>query len=130
MLKPFQNLLSFRTLVATVCMLAACSVGAQSYPSRPVRVIVPYAAGGATDGVARMLAARLHESSGQPFVVENRSGANGNIGADAVAKAAPDGYTLLVVDLGTFTSGAAVNPSLPFDPLTDFTPITMLIASP
>jgi tripartite-type tricarboxylate transporter receptor subunit TctC len=128
--KSFLNLRPLRLVVAGFCALAACAAAAQTYPARPVRVIVPYSAGGATDGVARLLSARLHEVTNQPFVVENRTGANGNIGADFVAKAAADGYTLMVVDLGTFTSGAAVNPALPFDPLKDFSPITMLIASP
>lgn len=124
----FKRLLSI--LVAATAYISADTVAAQPYPSRPVRMIVPYAAGGATDVVARQLSARLNEVLGQPFVVENRAGAGGNIGADLVAKAAADGYTLLVADLGAFTSGAAVNPNLPFDPLTDFTPITMLIGSP
>jgi tripartite-type tricarboxylate transporter receptor subunit TctC len=93
-------------------------------------MIVPFAAGGATDVVARQLAAHLQQALGQSFIVENRTGANGNIGADFVAKAAPDGYTILVADLGTFTSGPAVTPNLPFDPLGDFAPITMLVGSP
>ena len=103
---------------------------AQGYPTKPVRMVVPFAAGGATDTVARLLGAKLQEALGQAFIVENRTGANGNIGSEFVAKAAPDGYTLLVADLGTFTSGPAVYPNLPFDPLTDFTPITMLVGSP
>lgn len=124
------SLASARLALAVALALTACAAAAQSYPNRPVRLIVPYAAGGATDTVARQLGARLNEVLGQPFVIENRGGAGGNIGSDLVAKAAPDGHTLLVADLGTFTSGAAVNPNLPFDPLTDFTPITMLIGSP
>lgn len=124
----FRHLLNM--VVAVVCGASAYHASAQPYPSRPVRMIVPFAAGGATDVVARQLSARLSEVMGQPFVVENRAGAGGNIGSDLVAKAAADGYTLLVADLGTFTSGAAVNPNLPFDPLNDFTPITMLIGSP
>ncbi len=118
------------------CLLAAgliaCTAlaSAQSWPSRPVKMIVPFAAGGATDTVARQLGARLQEVLGQSFIVENRTGANGNIGSDFVAKAPADGYTLLVADLGTFTSGPAVYPNLPFDPLNDFKPITMLVGSP
>jgi tripartite-type tricarboxylate transporter receptor subunit TctC len=117
-------------LIAAIFGASTYDVSAQPYPSRPVRMIVPYAAGGATDIVARQLSARLNEVMAQPFVVENRAGAGGNIGADLVAKAVADGYTLLVADLGAFTSGAAVNPNLPFDPVKDFTPITMLIGSP
>lgn len=117
--------------------LAACGLcamsftaAAQSWPARPVRMIVPFAAGGATDVVARQLAAHLQQSLGQSFIIENRTGANGNIGADFVAKSPADGYTILVADLGTFTSGPAVTPNLPFDPLSDFAPITMLVGSP
>ncbi|MSQ55539.1 MAG: tripartite tricarboxylate transporter substrate binding protein [Betaproteobacteria bacterium] len=89
-------------------MFAAPHVGAQDYPARAVRIIVPYAAGGTSDVLARIMGQRLGEAWGQPVVVENRAGANGNVGSDQVAKSAPDGYTLL---LGTSGSNA-VNPSL------------------
>jgi tripartite-type tricarboxylate transporter receptor subunit TctC len=115
---------------AVVLWVIAATAAAQGYPSKPVRIVVPVPPGGATDPVARQLGAKLQEALGQPFIVENRAGANGNIGAEFVAKAAPDGYTLLVIDLGTFTSGPAVYPNLPFDPLTDFAPIMMLVRSP
>ena len=75
---------------------------AQPYPSKPVRVIVPFGAGGATDTMARVMAARWQEVFGQRFLVENRTGANGNIGAEYVARSAADGYTLMVLDLGSF----------------------------
>ena len=117
-------------LITGVCALCATSGVAQTYPAKAVKMIVPYAAGGATDSVARQLAARLQEVMGQSFIVENRTGANGNIGSDFVAKAPADGYTLLVADLGTFTSGPAVYPNLPFDPIGDFAAITMLVGSP
>ena len=117
-------------LSVVVIALSSTPSAAQTYPSKSVRLVVPYAAGGATDGVARLLAVRLQEVMGQTFIVDNRAGANGNIGSDFVAKSPADGYTLLVADLGTFTSGAAVYPNLPFDPLNDFTPITMLLSSP
>ena len=117
-------------LITGVCALCATSGVAQTYPAKAVRMIVPFAAGGATDTVARQLAARLQEVMGQSFIVENRTGANGNIGSDFVAKAPADGYTLLVADLGTFTSGPAVYPNLPFDPIGDFAAITMLVGSP
>jgi tripartite-type tricarboxylate transporter receptor subunit TctC len=103
---------------------------AQAWPAKPMRLVVTFAPGGAADTVARLLSVRYQEAFGQPVVVENRPGANGNIGADSVAKAPPDGYSFLVADLGTFTSGPAVYPNLPFDPLTDFTPISGLIVSP
>ena len=117
-------------LITGVCALCATSGVAQTYPAKAVKISVPYAAGGATDSVARQLAARLQEVMGQSFIVENRTGANGNIGSDFVAKAPADGYTLLAADLGTFTSGPAVYPNLPFDPIGDFAAITMLVGSP
>lgn len=119
-----------RCFLAAGLLAGSALAAAQSWPSRPVKMIVPFAAGGATDTVARQLGARLQEVLGASFIVENRTGANGNIGSDFVAKAPADGYTLLVADLGTFTSGPAVYPNLPFDPLGDFTPITMLVGSP
>jgi tripartite-type tricarboxylate transporter receptor subunit TctC len=110
--------------------LTAAAISAQTYPSKAVKLVAPAAAGGATDIVARLLAVRLQEVMGQTVIVENRAGANGAIGSDFVAKAPADGYTLLVADLGTFTSGSAVYPNQPFDPLNDFEPITMLLSSP
>jgi tripartite-type tricarboxylate transporter receptor subunit TctC len=105
----------------------ALTAFAQSYPNRPVRVIVAAGAGG-PDIVARVVAAELSAQTGQPFVVENRPGANGIIGSDAVAKAAPDGYTLLV-----YSAGLVVNPyvhkSLPYDTAKDFAPVTNLTSS-
>ncbi len=115
-------------VLAMLCGVFA--VHAQTYPVKPVRVIITFPAGGATDIVGRILSAKLQESLGQPFLVENRAGANGNIGADFVAKAAPDGYTLFHADLSTLTIGPAVYPKLPFDPIDDFTPITLLVNSP
>jgi tripartite-type tricarboxylate transporter receptor subunit TctC len=115
--------IAFATIV-----LNAGNALAQSYPSKPIRLIVPFAAGGAVDVLARLIAGRLGESLSQSVVVENRPGAGGIIAADAVAKAAPDGYTLL-----QNTNGQAISPalyrSLPFDALADFTPITQLVAS-
>ena len=125
---PFKRALC--ALMAGACALTATTTAGQTYPSKAVRLVAPAAAGGATDIVARMLAVRLQEVMGQTFIVENRAGANGSIGAEFVAKSPADGYTLMVTDLGTFTSGAAVYPNQPFDPLNDFAPITMLLASP
>ncbi|MCI0429578.1 MAG: tripartite tricarboxylate transporter substrate binding protein, partial [Rhodospirillales bacterium] len=122
MLKPLVRL-----VVAGAVALSAASVWAQAYPSRVVRIIVPFGTGG-PDIVARVVAARLGEQLGQTFIVDNRPGANGIIGADAVAKAAPDGYTLLV-----HSSGFAINPALhkklPYDTEKDFAPVTNLVSS-
>jgi len=101
---------------------------AQNYPNRPIRIVVPFAAGGAVDTVGRIVAAKMADHLGQPVIVENRTGAGGNIGADAVAKSAPDGYTLLLT-----TSGHAITPALyravPYDAVKDFTPVSQVLAT-
>jgi len=116
-----------RTVVVLAAALCAASAWGQSYPSRPVRIIVPAGTGG-PDIVARVVAAQLSEQLGQTFVVENKPGANGIIGSDLVAKAAPDGYTLLV-----YSSGLVINPAvhkkLPYDTEKDFIPVTNLTSS-
>jgi len=108
--------------------LASTLAHAQDYPTRPIKLVVPFAAGGAVDVLARLIGAKLADRFGQPVVIENRAGAGGNIGADAVAKSPPDGYTLL-----QNTNGQAITPalyrSLPFNPATDFAPVTQLVAS-
>ena len=106
-------------------LLFASSVWAQAYPSRTVRVVVPFPPGGAPDLVGRTLSARLAERLGQPFVVENRTGAGGNIAAEAVAKAAPDGYTLLATSDGPLVINPSVYKELPFNTLRDFAPISI-----
>jgi tripartite-type tricarboxylate transporter receptor subunit TctC len=116
--------------ILSATLLATSAAYAQTYPVKPVRVIITFPAGGATDIVGRILSAKMQEALGQPFLVENRAGANGNIGADFVAKAPADGYTLFHADLSTLTIGPAVYPKLPFDPIDDFTPITLLVNSP
>jgi len=103
---------------------------AQAYPSKPIRIIVPYAAGGTSDILARQIGPKLTEAWGQPVVIENKTGANGNVGADFVAKSAPDGYTLLITDLGGLVISASVYPQLPFNPAQDFTPVVMVSYSP
>jgi tripartite-type tricarboxylate transporter receptor subunit TctC len=107
--------------------LAGAPAGAQDYPSRPIKLVVPFAAGGGSDIVARTVAQKLAESLGQPVVVENKPGAGGNIGTDQVAKAPPDGYTIVMGVFGPI----AVNPSLfsklPYDPIRDFEPITQAV---
>jgi tripartite-type tricarboxylate transporter receptor subunit TctC len=101
------------------------AASAQDYPNRTVRIVVPFPPGGAPDLVGRTLANRLSERLGQPFVVENRTGAGGNIAAEAVAKAAPDGYTLLASSDGPLVINPNVYPSMPFDTLRDFAPISI-----
>jgi tripartite-type tricarboxylate transporter receptor subunit TctC len=117
-------------LVAVAAMLASVAPApAQSYPTRPVKVVVPFAAGGPLDLVGRAVFEKLSASLKQPFVLENRTGAGGNIGTDAVAKASPDGYTLLFVLSGTLTANPALYRKLPFNVEKDLRPISMLVAS-
>jgi len=114
-------------VVAALAALVAVHAWGQTYPNRPVRVIVAAATGG-PDTVARVVAAQLQTQLGQPFVVENQPGANGIVGANIVAKAAPDGYTLLVYSSG-FVINPAVHKSLPYDTEKDFTPVTNLVSN-
>lgn len=111
----------YRLIAATVLLAAIPTIPAlaQTYPSRPVSVIVPFAPGQATDTLARFLSAGLSESLGKPFVVENRPGAGGRLGTAAVAKAAPDGYTLLMASIGPLALAPALYPDLPYSPMTD-----------
>jgi tripartite-type tricarboxylate transporter receptor subunit TctC len=106
-------------------LLVAGAAWAQDYPNRTVRVVVPFPPGGAPDLVGRTLANRLSERLGQAFVVENRTGAGGNIAAEAVAKSAPDGYTLLATSDGPLVINPSVYPTMPFDTLRDFVPISI-----
>ncbi|NOV24587.1 tripartite tricarboxylate transporter substrate binding protein [Cupriavidus necator] len=117
-------------LAAITCCLAAHAPAALAgYPEKPIRLIVPWAAGGSTDALARAVAQRMSESMGQPVVVDNRAGASGRIGADALAKAAPDGYTLGVIELA-HTIAPSVFRQMPYDVLRDFTPASLLGEAP
>src|SRR5678816_4963381 len=113
---------SFILLIFALAIPAAL---AADYPTRPIRVIVPYPAGGPVDITIRAISPRLTESFKQPLVIDNRGGAGGTIGADLVAKAAPDGYTLLACSTGN-TINATLIPGLPYDFARDFTPVTMI----
>ncbi|MBR0682821.1 tripartite tricarboxylate transporter substrate binding protein [Roseomonas eburnea] len=113
-------------LLAAPAVLAASSVRAQTSFSRPVRLVVPWAPGGTTDILARIVAEPLGQALGQPVLVENRSGASGNVGSDVVAKAAPDGQTLLFGSMSTHAMNHALMRSMPFDGVADFTPLAML----
>jgi tripartite-type tricarboxylate transporter receptor subunit TctC len=101
-----------------------------AWPSRAVRIVVPFAPGGTTDILARAVAPELQRVLGQPFTVDNRAGAGGNVGADLVAKAAPDGYTVVMGTVGTHAINKSLYPSLPFDPQRDFAPITLVASVP
>ena len=119
-----------RILAAALLAVFAGAAGAQNYPNKPIRIVVPYAAGGTSDILARQIGPKLTDAWGQPVVVENKPGANGNVGADFVAKSAPDGYTLLLTDLCGLVISASVYPKLPFNPAKDFSPVVMVSYSP
>ena len=116
-------------LVATAALISAPLAFAQSYPARPVKVIIPFPPGGTLDAVGRMLAQKLGDQLGQTFVVENRPGGNGIIGADAVAKATPDGYTLLF-NASTFTTAPMTMKQVPYTVKTDFAPVALVAQAP
>jgi tripartite-type tricarboxylate transporter receptor subunit TctC len=117
-----------RAVIALLSLLLLGTAQAQ-YPAKAVRMVVPFPPGGATDIVARVLGQKLSERWGQPVVVENRPGAGGTIGSDAVAKSAPDGYTLLVATTSTHAVGPVLQ-KLPYDPVADFSAITLIAHSP
>ncbi|MFI5445322.1 Bug family tripartite tricarboxylate transporter substrate binding protein [Polaromonas sp. UC242_47] len=110
--------------------LAASGVQAQTWPAKPIRIVVPYPPGGSSDIIARSISQALSEALKQPVIVENRAGANGNLGADVVAKSAPDGYTLLLCDTGALAISPSVYTKLAFDPSKDLRGVTMLAYSP
>ena len=116
-------------LLAAALVLTGPEVHAQTYPSRPITLIIPFAVGGSNDMVGRAIGKKLTEVWGQPVVVENRSGAGGVIGSSVVAAAPPDGYTLLLVS-STFTINPAIKKNMPFDTVRDFTPIAFIARSP
>jgi tripartite-type tricarboxylate transporter receptor subunit TctC len=125
-----QTRRSFLTsLVAAGASTTGLQAKATDYPSRPLTVVVPYAAGGSADTLARFIAARMHFALGQPVIVENVSGAAGNIGVGRVARAAPDGYTLVEGNWSTHVANGAIY-SLPYDLLADFRPIALIASSP
>src|SRR4051812_8341546 len=119
------------TAMASALGLAALPAAAQSaWPNKPVRIVVPFAAGGTTDILARAIAPELSKAFGQQFIVDNRAGAGGNVGADIVAKSPGDGYTLLMGTVGTHGINPALYGKLPYDPIKDFVPITMVFGVP
>jgi tripartite-type tricarboxylate transporter receptor subunit TctC len=119
-----------KTLFSILLSLLAIGVQAQPYPSKPIRYIVPFAPGGTTDILGRMVAAGLSSSLGQPVIVENKPGQAGSVGAAELARAAPDGYTLGGGTISSHAINATLYPKLPYDPVKDFAPITMLATLP
>ncbi len=118
------------TVVLACLGFAAAGAMAQSYPSKPSRLVIPFAAGGGNDIVARVVAARLGQGFGQPMIVENRPGANGFIAPRAVADASPDGYTILMGPTGPMSIAPAIFSKMPYSPIKDFTPVTMIGSFP
>jgi len=123
-----------RTLFVPLCafaiVLGAPALAADAYPSKPIHFVVPYPPGGPLDTVARLLGQKVAERVGQPVIVDNKAGAGGNIGADAVAKAAPDGYTILMGAVATHAINPTLYSKIPYDPVKDFTPVTLLGVTP
>jgi tripartite-type tricarboxylate transporter receptor subunit TctC len=118
------------TAFVAAALLTATVAQAQSYPSKPIRIVVPFAAGGTSDILARAIGPHITAAWSQPVIVENKTGANGNVGADFVAKSAPDGYTMLLSDVGALSINPSVYANMPFDPAKDFSPIVMVSYSP
>ena len=119
-----------RLLIAMLALACAAAAHAQAWPSKPIRYIVIFAPGGTTDILARMIAPKLSEALGQPVLVENRPGAGGNLGAEMLAKAAPDGYTIGSGTVSSHAINVTLYAKLPYDPDKDFSPITMLATLP
>ena len=119
-----------RTLGALVAAVALNASAQAPYPNHPVRIVVPFPAGGTTDILARAAAQKLTETLGQPFVVENRAGAGGNIGAELVAKSAPDGYTMLMGTVGTHAINSSLYAKMPYDHVKDFVPVILVAGVP
>ncbi len=129
-----ESLLSRRSILAASAVAMACvsrGAWAQSgWPNKPVKIVVPFAAGVTTDILARAMAPELSKAFGQQFIVDNRAGAGGNVGAEIVARAPADGYTLLMGTVGTHGINRALYPKLPYDPIKDFAPVTLVAGVP
>src|SRR5437868_3406209 len=115
---------------AALMVVAGPAAADNAWPTKPVRIVVPFAPGGTTDILARAVAPELSKAFGQQFIVDNRAGAGGNVGAEIVAKAPNDGYTLLMGTVGTHGINRALYPKLPYDPIKDFAPVTLVAAVP
>jgi tripartite-type tricarboxylate transporter receptor subunit TctC len=119
-----------RTALSLALTMAMGTATAQSFPTKPIHIIIPFVAGGSSDIVGRAIGSKFQELLGQPAVVENKPGANGAIAAEYVAKAAPDGYTILVGSIGVFSINAALFKDLRYNPVRDFAPITLAVTTP
>src|SRR5262245_40056512 len=119
-----------KSLVASLLMAVCLPLGAQTFPAKPIKVIIPFVPGGSSDIVGRAIASKFQEYLGQPGVVENKPGANGAIAAEFVAKSDADGYTVLIGSIGVFSINAALYKDLRYQPLRDFAPITLAVPTP
>jgi tripartite-type tricarboxylate transporter receptor subunit TctC len=121
---------TMRVLLAAISTLLALGVQAQAWPSKPVKIIVAFPPGQATDTLARLMAEKLGNALGQPFIIDNRPGAGGVVGTEVAKNAAPDGYTLVMAPISSFAINVALQPNLPYDPLRDFAPISNIGLTP
>ena len=130
MLRSIRRMLLIAGTASLLAIGVTLPARAQAYPSQPVKIVVPFAAGGGVDVVARIVGPKLSEVLGQPVIIENRGGAGGGLGAAAVAQAPPDGYTLLLGTGSTHGTNSSVSPKLPYDPVRDFVPVVQVTTSP
>lgn len=126
--KPFLVMAALATVAVNLFLVPA--YGQAAWPSQPIKIIVPFPAGGASDQIGRLIGQKITDELKVPVVIENRSGANGSVGATVLAKAPPDGYTLMVASIGVFAINAGLYSKLPYDPLKDFAPISVLVSTP
>jgi tripartite-type tricarboxylate transporter receptor subunit TctC len=122
-----RQILAMLAVATMFTIVATASAQAPAYPDKPIRIVVPFPVGGIADTFGREIGKKLTETWGQPVIIDNRTGAGGNIGADIVAKSPPDGYTLVIGNIGTHAVNVSLFPTMPFDPIKDFTPIVHLM---
>jgi tripartite-type tricarboxylate transporter receptor subunit TctC len=121
---------SFLVAICTLMVLASAQASAQAYPAKPIRFIVPTAPGGSADFIARTFSQKITDNWRQQMIVDNRAGGTGVIGVQLAAKAAPDGYTVLIATASAFGTAPGLTPNLPYDPVRDFSPVTLVVVSP